>query len=119
MSKVDTNEIVSSRFSGCLMVAWEDAEGLFIGHVHTGDSHDCKEKWNERKEGSYRSFQFKPFDHVPTVTVGHEPNNCYGFIEIDDANNIIAAFSVFADLNDIVTVKKLVYKGYSRGHIEV
>lgn len=117
MYEAEPSEVISSRFSGCLMTAWQDSEGLFVGHVHAGDPHDCKKKWAEKRDAAMRSFEFQPFKAVPTQTDGRQPLNCYGFIEFDDTTDIIAAFSVFADINNIVTVKKLMFKGHFTGKI--
>lgn len=115
----ETPEIISSKFTGCLMVAWEDENGLYVGHVHAGGQYDCKGIWREKAANSYRSFQFRPSDAIPTPSENLKMPSCYGFIEFDDTSDIIAAFSVLADMNNMVTVKKMMFKGHFTGHIEI
>jgi hypothetical protein len=113
-------EAVSSRFSGCLMVAWQDADGIFAGHVQTEKDrqpHDCRDLWEKKERVSQRSFSFKPSSILATSSADIQPLNCFGFIEFDAGFNNIAAFSVATDVNNIVTQRVKIYTGPFTGHI--
>lgn len=99
---------VSSRFSGCLMVAWEEEEQILVGHVHTekGDSNDCKEVWRKKMKEVPRSFTFNPFKHI-TPSLAQQENakflNCYGIIEYVASTKELTAYSVWANSSNIIT----------------
>ena len=57
----EPREVISSRFSGCMMVAWEDSRGVFAAHVAI-DEYNCTDEWEKIKERAVRSFSFKPSD---------------------------------------------------------
>ena len=57
-------DAISSRFTGCLMVAWEENGQIKAGHVHKGPAHDCGSLWAGKRDNpsTVRSFSFKPSD---------------------------------------------------------
>ena len=115
-------DAISSRFTGCLMVAWEENWKIFAGHVQTVKDrkpHDCRDLWEAKEVAATRSFSFVPSNVQPTPADGQHVPNCYGFIIFDETFSILAAFSVVTDCYNIVTQKELVYKGAFTGHIVI
>lgn len=114
-------DAISSRFTGCLMVAWEENGQIKAGHVHKGPAHDCGSIWAGKRDNpsTVRSFSFKPSDVHIANSDGLLVPNCYGFITFNDTFDILAAYSVVTDCNNIVTMKELMFKGAFTGKIEI
>lgn len=110
---------ISSRFSGCYMVAWEENGMIIAGHVHIAKEHSCLDLWDRTWRTKPRSFTFRPSDVFTNPMIDVNSPNFYGIIIFDDAFENLAAFGVYADADNIVRIKDCVYKGPFSGHISV
>lgn len=107
--------VISSKFSGCLMVIWQEAEGypIRIGHVDTAAGSSRKTDWDTAKANFRFAYEFKPSDYIPTIPKGMCKKDCYGLYAINQATKSIAAFSITTadskEVQDYVIRKKLVF----------
>lgn len=117
------HDAVSSRFSGCLMVAYEKKTGgIFAGHVQTEkdrQDYDCRDLWEEALPTYSRFFAFRA-----SIILGPSPAdvlalNCYGIIVFEDDFNKLTAFAVSTDANNIVSKREMIFSGDFAGHIEL
>lgn len=107
--------VISSRFTGCLMVIWQETYGspIRIGHVDTTSGMSRKADWDNAKTQFRFAYEFKPSDFILPFPKGAERENCYGLYAIDQANNNIMAFSIVTGKKDkmshCVIKKELVF----------
>ncbi len=59
-------DVLSGKFSGCLMGAYVSGGQQRVCHVSTGAGQDCKAAWRQVMAGATNVFQFKPSDHIQT-----------------------------------------------------
>ena len=110
--------VISSQFTGCLMVIWQEDYGypIRIGHVDTAPDTSCKTDWDTAKVNFRFAYEFKPSDYIPSLPKGMWKKDCYGLYAINQSNKTFAAFSITtADSNtvqDYVVRKKLVYQDF-------
>lgn len=78
-------DILSGKFSGCIMATFANAGGRFVCHVSTGEKQDCKDKWNLYKNNGTVSgvMEFRPSDAFTTAPRGKALYGIYGLITPD------------------------------------
>ncbi len=59
-------DVLSGKFSGCIMASYKADNQVRVCHVSTGDGQDCKAAWTDIANRSANVFQFKPADHIET-----------------------------------------------------
>lgn len=74
-------DVVSGKFSGCLMASYNVGGQQRVGHVSTGEGQDCKAAWRTVMNGATNVFQFRPSDHIETGGVAWF--GTYGLITSD------------------------------------
>lgn len=116
-------DAVSSRFSGCLMVAYEKKSGgIFAGHVQTEKDrapYDCRDLWEAELPNFSRFFAFRPSIILNPSPTDVQPLNCYGFLVFENDFNTLTAFAVSTDANNIVSKKEQIFSGDFAGRIEL
>lgn len=115
----NTRHAISSKFSGCWMVAWQEQnEQIYAGHVQKGGTYDCGQLCIDNLcNKAKRSFIFRPSNVVSTSTGEENSWSIYGIIMFDKSFEHLTAYGVYKDLNNIVRVKKIVYDGPFKGHL--
>lgn len=107
--------VISSQFSGCLMVIWQEDYGypIRIGHVDTTPGMSRKDEWDYAKTQFRFAYEFKPSDYILPFPKDVARDNCYGLYAIDQANNNVVAFSIVTGntnkMQHCVIKKKLVF----------
>lgn len=116
-------DAVSSRFTGCLMVAYEKKSGgIFAGHVQTEKDrapYDCRDLWEAELPNFSRFFAFRPSIILNPSPTDVQPLNCYGFLVFENNFNTLTAFAVSTDANNIVSKKEKIFSGDFAGRIEL
>jgi len=59
-------DVLSGKFSGCLMGTYKAGAEQRVCHVSTGAGQDCKGAWRAIMDKSANVFQFNPSDHLET-----------------------------------------------------
>ena len=59
-------DVLSGKFSGCLMGTYKTGGQQRVCHVSTGQGQDCKAAWHQVMNGATNVFQFRPSDHIET-----------------------------------------------------
>lgn len=99
------SDVISSRFTGCIMAAFTHEGIRKVCHISTGAGQDCKEEWEKIKSSSFRISEFKPSNYISTG--GHAFVNCLGLITLN--NRAYAITVVNKDGQNIVSKIKSVH----------
>ena len=94
--------MVSSPFSGCLLVAWQTWEGVYVGHVSKDEVRKEKTpsfiKWNQDKEDFLRYAEFRPSDYIDDT----KPlNACYGLLAFSNVCNTVTGYCIGTEAGKI------------------
>lgn len=114
-----SRDVISSRFSGCLMGIWKGWDGsVFVGHITTDpdETYDCKELWAEKMSECKCGWAFKPSDFILPLPPGVLTWKCFGLFTFNADLTAYAAFSIITENNaqgvpNTVLKKVLVRKG--------